>query len=331
MTATQEADFRFTERPLLARPRSEDTTMDMNTLWDLPPWDWPPHAKGEILAVLKNRAAPERERLMGAELAGNLAVINDELATELLRILGDPGEGENLRAMVAVSLGPVLAEMHDPFDIEMEPPEVRTSFMDEAGEALRRCYQDPDNPKLVRRLALEASVRVPASWHPRAIRAAYLDDDGDWRTTAVCCMRFVPGFDHEIVESLRSRETGLLYEAVSAARDQCVEGAWPYVRSMVLSASRGEPLLPHDPDWELQLLMAAMGAVGKIRPLEAHETLGGLVDSPDREVAEGAMYVLDMVEDLLFPEDEEEDEEFEEEDDDFPFPIPWVPKEPTWH
>ncbi len=300
--------------------------MDVQALAAVPPWDWPADARDQILAVLRNREAPEVDRFLGAELAGDLIVMDDEMAEELLRILADTGEEEAFRAAAAVSLGPALEEASILLPDDIDPPAVSKGVIDRAKSALRDSYMDPATPKYLRRLALEASVRAPEAWHSRAVRAAYHAVDRDWKLTAVFCMRFVTGFDDEIVEALGSQDPEILYEAVCAARDMEVEDAWPHVRHLVLAAARGAPLLPDAPDAEWSLLLAAMYAVATIRPMAAHETLAGLVDSSDPAVAGAAMEILDMVEDIWLPDDEEEGGE-----DDLWFLPPQGPKDPTWH
>ena len=53
--------------------------------------------------------------------------------------------------------------------------------------------------KEVKRPILEASVRAPEKWHKNAVAAAYRSKDEDWKLTAVFCMRFIRGFDKQIV------------------------------------------------------------------------------------------------------------------------------------
>jgi hypothetical protein len=59
---------------------------------------------------LLNRRANESNRLVAAELAGDLTVINDDLADTLLTIVCGADEPEQLRARAAISLGPVLKQ-----------------------------------------------------------------------------------------------------------------------------------------------------------------------------------------------------------------------------
>ncbi|MFC1661241.1 hypothetical protein ACFL3S_07275 [Gemmatimonadota bacterium] len=291
----------------------ENTTMTMHELAATPPWDWPSDVDAEILAALRNREALPAERLLAAELAGDLIVMNDSLAKELLRILGSQDEPEDLRGQAAIAFGAALEEAHlDGID-DRESPSVSEPLLEQAKDALRSSYEDPGISKDVRRRALEASVRAPEPWHPGAVLAAYRDGDLAWRLTAVFCMRFVEGFDEEIVEALESGEADILYQAVLAAGDRIVPDAWPFVRNLVLTAASGEVLLPDDPDADRDLLVAAIHAVARIRPLEASETLSGIIDSDDEDLSEVALEALDMVHGAWDDEDEEDEEE------------------PTWH
>lgn len=298
-------------------PWREERAMNMHTLAEVPPWEWPIDANDEILRVLTDRESPETERLLAAELAGDLTVMDDILAEELLRILASPGEPETLRANAAISLGPAVEEGEIGGFEDPDILAVNEGVLRRAKASLRDVYHDPEIPKEVRRSALEASVRAPEPWHPGAIRAAFHDGDPEWRLTAVFSMRFVPGFDDEIVEALGDDDAKILYQALCAAGDQGVDGAWPYVRRLVLAAASGAPILPDDPDAEWSILLAAMNAVASIRPLEAHETLSGLVESDDEDISEAALDVLVMVEGLWMDEDEDEDDYGED--------------EPTWH
>jgi len=294
-------------------PRRDEREMDMHTLAGTPPWDWPANVNDEILAVLRNQEALKSERLLAVELAGDLGVIDDIMAEELLRILTSSGETETLRAQAAISLGPAFEEAEIGGFEDPDTLAVSEGMIQRAKASLRDLYHDPQIPKGVRRCALEASVRAPERWHPGAIRAAFHDSDPEWRLTAVFCMRFLPGFDDEIVEALNDDDVEVHLQAVQAAGDQGVDGAWSYVRRLVLVAASGAPILPDDPDAERSLLWAAMNAVGRIRPLEAHETLSGLLESDDQDISEAAFEVLDLVEALWTPHDEDGEDE------------------PTWH
>ena len=84
-------------------------------------------------------------------------------------------------------------------------------------QSLRELFLDADVPEDVRRRILETSVRAPQNRHRDAVRAAYSSGDGAWRLTVVFCIRFISGFDDQILEALCSDAPDLRYEAVCAA------------------------------------------------------------------------------------------------------------------
>lgn len=254
--------------------------MDVSYLAEVPPWEWPADAGASILEALRDRGTDPRERLVAAELAGDLVVLDDEMAEALLTVVGSPEEGPELRAAAAMALGPVLEEIDlaypDPDDASVTEPVARA-----IRDGLHEVYLDPEVPVLVRRRALEASVRCIEGWHPAAVRAAYHSGDHDWRLTAVFCMGFVRGFDAEIVEALESGDPALHFEAVRAAGAFGVEDAWRHVRSIVRSPNVDKPLL-----------LAAIEAVASIRPEEAQAELADLTLSDDEEIEAAVRFAL---------------------------------------
>ncbi|MGH9161022.1 MAG: HEAT repeat domain-containing protein, partial [Vicinamibacteraceae bacterium] len=133
----------------------------------------------------------------------------------------------------------------------------------------------------VRRRVLEASVRAPQEWHHDAISAAFTSDEEAWRLTAVFCMRFVRGFDDQILEALDSESTDVRYHAVIAAGNWEVADAWPHVAALVGAKDIDKPLL-----------LAAIEAVGSIRPREALEILEDLRTSDDEDVVDAVNETL---------------------------------------
>jgi uncharacterized protein (UPF0147 family) len=260
--------------------------MNLKTLSQIPPWDWPDGTDKMLLDVLRDDATSEPDLLLAAELAGDSTVINDELAEELLSILRSSAKSEEVRAQAAISLGPALEDADtDGFE---EPPYLSTiaeRTFDTIRESLRALYVDAGVPKDVRRRILEASVRAPQDWQQGAIRAAYASGDASWRLTAVFCMRFVRGFDEHIVEALDSDSEDIRYEAVLAAGSWEVAGAWPHVVALVTSSRTPK-----------QLLLAAITAVASIRPAEALTILDDLLDSDDEEVVAAVEEALALAE-----------------------------------
>ncbi len=54
----------------------EEGNMDVKTLQDSPPWDWPDGAGTMFLGILRDNHAAESDCLLAAALAGDLTVIN---------------------------------------------------------------------------------------------------------------------------------------------------------------------------------------------------------------------------------------------------------------
>ncbi len=271
--------------------------MDVKRLKDSPPWDWPEGAGRMILDLLRDDRAPESDRLLAAELAGDLTVINSELVEALLSIVRNSEQSETLRGKAVISLGPVLehADTQGFEDPEEVPITERT--LHAIQQSLRALYTDAGVPEDVRRRILEASVRAPQGWHQGAVRAAYESRDEAWRLTAVFCMRYVRGFDAQIMEALDNQSAAIRYEAVCAAGNWGVDAAWPHIAALVTSKRTDKPLL-----------LAAIDAVAGIRPREALEILADLTDSEDEELVEAVYDAMAMAEGLSDAADEEDDE-----------------------
>ncbi len=271
----------------------------LENLLDIPPWEWPKDAGKTFRAVLMDRQAVQSERLIAAELAGDLVVMNDQLADTLMAIIRSGEESDELRAQAVISLGPVLEqadidEFDDPDDVPISERTFRT-----IQNFLRKLYETDGIPKEVRRRILEAAVRAPEDWQREAIRQAYTSGDRDWVLTAVFAMRWMRGFDDQILQSLESKDAEILREAVEAAGNWELAAAWPRIAPLVGDAATPKPLL-----------LAAIGATGAIRPEEAQEILGKWTASEDEDIAEAAEEAILMAEgrgDEDF-EDEEEDE-----------------------
>jgi hypothetical protein len=269
--------------------------MDLKILQDTPPWDWPRNAGERFQEILRDQRASDSDRLVAAELAGDLTVINDELADSLTAIIGSRNEPEQLRAKAAIALGPALEQAEtDGFEDPDEVPITQRKFRS-IQASLQKLHFDNSIPKEVRRRILEASVRAPESWHPNAIRAAYSSGDKDWMLTAVFSMRWVAGFDDQILESLKNADPEIHYEAVEAAGNWGLDAAWPHLVALVQDARSPKPLL-----------IAAIGAIASLRPAEAPGILVDLADSDDEEIAEAAEEAIGMAEAGLDEEDEED-------------------------
>jgi hypothetical protein len=283
--------------------------LNLDDLNEIPPWEWPEDAASLVLTALKDRKAAKKDRVLAAELAGDLVILNEEIADALLDIIRSNDEAADLRSGAAIALGPGLeeAELGDYGDPD-DAPAFSESFLQKIQRTFHTLYIAPGVETEVRRSILEASVRNPQDWHARAIQDAYASDAMDWRLTAVFCMRFVKGFEKEILEALNSADPGIHYNAVEAAGNWELDAAWPHVAQLVTS-----------PNTEKSLRLAAIWAVASIRPHES-DIIEPLVDSYDEDISEAAMDALTEAgfaaeweteedEDYCFEEDEDEEEE----------------------
>jgi hypothetical protein len=273
--------------------------MDLKTLKDIPPWEWPKGAGETFLGILGDGQADESDRLLTAELAGDFAIINDELAEALLSIVRSGDETAELRRNASISLGPALEHasttgFEDADDILLS----KEVFL-EVQRSLEELFRDADVPEDVRRRILETSVRAPQHWHRDAVRAAYSSGDEAWRLTAVFCMQFVHGFHDQILEALDSDAPDIHYEAVCAAGKWGLDAAWPHIAALVTGDETEKPLL-----------LAAIETVASIRPVEALEILGDLTDSDDEEIVEAVFDALALVGEPTEDDDEESDDEY---------------------
>jgi hypothetical protein len=276
---------------------TEEIVMDLKDYLDTPPWDWPADAGKTFGRILADQRASESDRLVAAELAGDFTVINNDLADMLLTIVGDADEPERLRARAAISLGPVLEQADiDGFDDSDDVPITEATFHN-IQDSLEKVYRDKSTPKEVRRRILEASVRAPQTWHQDAIRHAYSSGNKKWVLTAVFSMRWVRGFDDEILQALSSEDPEINYQAVMAAGNWELDRAWPHIVELVNDADSPKPLL-----------LAAIGALSSIRPAEAPDILEDLAESDDEEIADAVAEAMAAAEDPIGEEDDEEDE-----------------------
>jgi len=281
---------------------------NLDRLQDAPPWEWPRDAGELFLEILTDRNASAKDRLLAADLAGDFTVIDDALSDALMEIAGNAGEPDELRATAAISFGAAL-EQGDLFGFD-DPDEVPIS--EETFERilvmLHDLYRDPTVPVLVRRRALEASVRAAQDWHTGAIAEAWSSGDRDWMLTAVFAMRWVRGFGDSILQALQTTDPEIHLEAVQAAGAEELEPALGHIVSLI-----------EDPATPKPLLLVAIEAVGAIAPSEAGKILEDLLDSDDEDIAEAAEEAVDLAmqretAELDFEDDEDDEDEEDEEE-----------------
>lgn len=273
--------------------------MDLKELEDIPPWEWGEDSGTTIRKVLADKQAKVSERILAAELAVEFTVMCDELAEELLTVVENNDEPAELRGRAAISLGPAL-EYCD--TMEFEDPEgnpISEDVFIKIQRSLRKLYEDPTLPTMVRRRVLEAGVRAPEEWQTKAVRAAYYSKDKDWHLTAVFCMRFVQGFKKEILESLRSPDPDIQYHAVQAAGLWELDNAWDHIARLATEEQT-----------EKSLRLAAIEAIATIRPEEAVAILQELIHSEDDDIVEAAYEAMGYAEAAAELDDFDEDDDW---------------------
>jgi hypothetical protein len=271
--------------------------IDLSDLQDMEPWQWPPNAAKLFLEILTDTNASTKDRLTAADLAGDFTVINDRLSDALLKIAGNAAEPAELRAAAAISFGAVL-EQGDLFGFE-DPDDVPVTeeTFERIQSTLHDLYSDRSVPVLVRRRALEASIRAQQDWHPEAVAQAYSSGDRDWRLTAVFAMRWVRGFDDLILQALQSTDPEIHIEAVQAAGDREVKAAEIHLLGLIRDAATAKPLL-----------LAAIEAVAGVAPADAATILSDLLDSDDEEIADAAEEAIDSAKVREMAQDDDADE-----------------------
>jgi len=262
--------------------------MDLKALDETPAFDWPQDADKKILKVLHDDRADHSDRLLAARLAGRSVVINDKVADSLLSVVANAEEDGLLRACAATSLGPILQYADEEGFDDFGEPRITEDTFDKLEESLQGIYVDTDNPKLVRRRVLEATVRSPQDWHQEAIRSADLHNDPDWQLTAVFCMGWVDGFDGQILEALDSDDAAIHREAVCAAGEQGLDQAWPHIVGLVSAE-----------DTDKDLLLTAIFAVANIRWDEAAEALDHLTETEDEDIRDAVAEALVITEGIF--------------------------------
>ncbi|MFN0063307.1 MAG: HEAT repeat domain-containing protein [Myxococcaceae bacterium] len=112
-------------------------------------------------------------------------------------------------------------------------------------------------------------------------------------------MRFIKGFEEQIVEALGTKNSDIYYQAVLAAGNWDIKAAWPHVVALISSDKTPKPLL-----------LAAIEAVPSIRPEEAPELLTDFTDSDDEDIVEAAYEALAMAEGPSGEDEDDEDDVF---------------------
>lgn len=257
--------------------------MDLSYFQANPPWEWPENAGEFLYNIFQDQQAELEDRLLAAEFAGDMVVISDEIARALLSIVADESEDEELRGQAAISLGPILE--HTDLEGFDDPEEIYITeqTFDQIKSTFAKLYQDESVPKQLRRKILEISVRASQDWPKEAVRAAYQSEDQDWKLTAVFCMQYLSGFEHEILESLNSENEDIHYFAVRAAGNWELDKAWQHIADLASSEQT-----------EKELRLAAIEDLASIKPDESIDILMELTNSEDEDIVDCAHESLAM-------------------------------------
>jgi HEAT repeat protein len=257
---------------------------NLQDLLELPSWDWPADAADRIKGALA--VADHEDMGTVVELAGDLVVMDDEIAGLLLGVLrGD--SPDDVRGRAAIALGPALEEAGDlgfdeEFDSQFDTRVLSEARVNEIQSILRGLHDDENVPLLVRRRALEASIREPREWHAEAVRQAYGRADKDWKLTAIFCMGHFAEFAPEVVESLDAAEVDLMVEAVRAAGMLGMGEAGPRVLELAADESQAAAVR-----------YAAVEALANLETPGSDELLVALTESEDDALAELAYESLE--------------------------------------
>jgi uncharacterized protein (UPF0147 family) len=257
-------------------------------------WDWPEWASDAIADGLKTDDADLQLAAIMLAAEG----MNESIARIVIDLIRSDAE-EELRARAAIALGPALEECDmDGFeDNDLDEPVISQPLFEEVRKTLRLVYHDPSAPKIVRRRALEASIRAPQSWHEGAVRSSFLSGDEEWQVTAVFCMGFLEGFEAELIEAIQHDSYPILFEAVRAAGNACLDGASRFIRAIAA-----------DDTADRDLRLVAIEAIPNVAIPDAHELLASLSISEDEQIEEAALLAIEELElweipDLLASED----------------------------
>jgi len=255
--------------------------MDLIGIINTPPWEWEEDTGKYLLTIIRDKQAEHAARRRAIELSGDLILMNDDISLTLMKILKDTGEPDDIRALSASSLGPVLDEM-DLFDPDLldlpdeDDPPISSIVYHEILGTMKTLYDDMTAPKLVRRRILEASTCSRQEWHTTAIETAY-SGDRDWVITAVFCMQSISGFDKQILESLEHENPIVHRSAVLGAGRWGLKAAQKHVIRILENEKE-----------DLYLLLAAIGAIVELDPAQAGSYLLDLTVWEDEQIAEAA-------------------------------------------
>lgn len=273
---------------------------NLNQLNEIPPDEWPDKARDMIFRGLHDTNT--ETRLAATNLAW--PILDQAIADRLLEIVqSDPDE--EVRSRAAICFGPVFEDW-DMFGDDLTVVSLKENTVERVRESFKRIYDDPSQPKLVRRRVLEASVRAPESWHEEATEKAFRSNDEDWRVTAIFCMGFVPGFGDTVLDMLKNGKGDMRDEAVKSAGQLGLSEAVPYLNKLILNDKTKK-----------DLRIEALFALSAIADEDSAEIFATMMDHSDDELAEAAADAFaDYQENCGYDMDDDLDEEDWDEESD---------------
>lgn len=235
-----------------------------------------------LLTIFKTDPNPDM-RCRAAMMLGDLAVFNDQIGAALLACVRDAELPAEVRASAAVALGPALeqTELVGFDDLEFDPPPLPEELFEQIQETFHELSQEPTQSALLRRRALEASVRAPEAWHRESVENAWKTNDCEWQTTAVFCMGYLPGFEDKILEALKSPHQMVVNEAVYTA----AERGMPQVFERLAAMARDDKLADEQ-------RFIAIGGLGAMATDQSVAVLTELSTSTNEEIARSAKEAL---------------------------------------
>jgi hypothetical protein len=227
----------------------------------IPVYEWPSDTDKFLLSVVQDEGIEHPLRLQAIELAGDLAVVNLELVEEFVKIAKDKNSDFELRLSAIAAMAPIMEEVVKPTYLEtvraIDPEEdiITADSLSEASKTLKEIFFSSNEPEELRRQALKSAVGIFDEWQVDAVKKAYDSKDLEWMISAVFCMRFLPNFEHEIMESFDYPNTEIQLYAVEAAGRHNLMLAWPKIEQ-ILRYERSN----------IDLLCAAIYVAAKMNP-----------------------------------------------------------------
>lgn len=218
-------------------------------------------------------------------------ILDDEEYRSVFDLARDRTASEDVRARAAISLGPALElwemERDDPFPMEGEEFTLDPKLAEEIHAGLLAIVRDEEEPKLVRRRALEAAVRCISDEHDRLIRRFWIDPDPEWRLTAIFAMGEYTFYEKDILAAVENDELApvLRAEAFRSAAKLDLKKISRLAKKIAGDASQPE-----------ELRAGALKAYASLAPIKSQDLLERIAEEEEGDLQELARTLLDLLE-----------------------------------